>query len=98
MPGVNVFTKDDEGQFPEYDQETKAFIFSSAVEFSEFIETRAAKEEQTLVQTLIDFCEYDDINYEDLSYMLTPNIKKKITAEMQNLGFLPKSSQLEFAE
>jgi hypothetical protein len=73
-------------------------IFSSPVEFSEYVESIALRDELTISGTLIDLCEIYDIEYESLSKMLTQSIKEKIAVEFQEQGILNKRTQIEFED
>lgn len=79
----------------DYDSTTQC-LFRSAVEFSEFIELKASKANNSLVNTIIEYCEYSDVDYTDLSNLITPNLRDKIQIEMQDIGLMPKTSQLVF--
>ena len=93
MPGVDIF---DPTQL-NIDIETKRpLIFRTASEFSEYIEVTAYHNDLTVTQMLLDYCEIHDIEYEELGNMLTPTLKNKIACEMQESGFMPKTSQLAF--
>ena len=73
MPGVEIFDRAELGEFVESDS---SIIFGNCVEFSEYIETLALYESRTVTQVLIEYCEFNDVEYEDLSKMLTPSLKE----------------------
>ena len=95
MPGVEIFERSDLSTII---SNPPNLIFNNAVEFSEFIETLARRDDSPVTQVLIDYCEIYDLEYESLSRMLTASLKEKISAEMQDAGLLPKSSRLEFED
>lgn len=95
MPGVEIFERSDLSTII---NNPPNLIFNNAVEFSEFIETLARRDESPVTQVLIDYCEIYDLEYDSLSKMLTASLKEKISAEMQDAGLLPKSPRLEFED
>lgn len=93
MPGAEIFQR---ANLFELSKNPPNLIFSNAVEFSEFIETLAVRDQTTLTSAIVDYCEVYDLEYESLSKMLTSSIKEKIISEMQDLGLIAKSNRLEF--
>ena len=71
-------------------------IFRTATDFSQFVETTAAKSGVSLTQVILDYCDNRDIDYEDIAKLLSANLKEKLAFEMQESGLLPKQSTLEF--
>lgn len=77
---------------------SSAVLFRNASEFSEYIEMYAAKSQRALTSTLIEYCELSDLDYTELSVMLTETLKQKIAEELREEGLLPKINQLSFEE
>jgi hypothetical protein len=71
-------------------------IFKTATDFSQFVETTAAKQGLTLTQVILDYCENKDVDYLDVAKLLSQTLKDKIAFEMQEAGLLPKHTVLEF--
>ncbi len=71
-------------------------IFKTAVDFSQFVETTAAKQGASLTQVILEYCENKDVDYLDVAKLLSPTLKEKIAFEMQEAGLLPKHTVLEF--
>ena len=71
-------------------------LFRTPLEFSEYIESVAQRHELTLTQAIIDYCEIRDAEYEEINKLITPTLKSKIAAEMQELGLLEKTNVLDF--
>lgn len=95
MPGVEIFNRAD---LVALAQQQPNLLFNNAVEFSEFVETLARRDNTTITSVLVDYCEVYDLEYENLAKMLTQSIKDKVAAEMEDAGYLPKSNRLEFEE
>lgn len=95
MPGVEIF---DRANLVDLARNPPSLIFNNAVEFSEFVETLAARDSTTLTSVLVDYCEVYDVEYETLAKMMTSSIKDKVAAEMRDAGYLPKVNRLEFEE
>jgi hypothetical protein len=79
-------------------EDPSRWIFRSAVEFSEFVESIANQREELIMNVLIEFCELYDLEYENLSKMLTVHLKDKVASEMQDAGLLPKQNRIEFED
>lgn len=71
-------------------------IFRTATDFSQFVELTAAKSGVSLTQVILDYCDNRDVDYEDISKLLSTNLKEKLAFEMQEAGLLPRQSTLEF--
>lgn len=92
MAGVEIFTR---SNLEDLLLTKPNIIFSTAVEFSEYVETVAVRYGETITQVLLSYCDTHDIEYEQLAKMLTRSIRDKIETEMQDSGLLPKTSVLE---
>lgn len=93
MPDFNVF---DPEAFHEDGIVLDNTIFKTATDFSQFVETTAAKQGSTLTQVILDYCENKEVDYLDVAKLLSPTLKDKLAFEMQQAGLLPKHTVLEF--
>lgn len=93
MPGVELFEREALNTLVELQP---TLLFSNPVEFSEYVEMIAAKQESTITTVLLNYYEMFDVEYEDLSKLLTASIKGKIMLELQDLGLMQKETQLQF--
>lgn len=93
MSDFNIFNADDFHLGGSIAENT---IFRSATDFSQFVETTAARSGVTLTQVILDYCENRDVDYLDVAKLLSNNLKEKLAFEMQEAGLLPKHSTLEF--
>jgi hypothetical protein len=93
MPGVDIFNPET------YDYTRPSIVlFATPQEFSEYIELSASHRDVSLTTALIEYCELSDLDYDNLSSMLTNTIKEKIALEMQEDGLMQKTSRLEFED
>jgi hypothetical protein len=95
MPGVEIFERAD---LVKLAQNPPSLIFNNAIEFSEFVETLALRDNTSVTSVLVDYCEVYDLEYDSLAKMLTQSLKDKVAAEMQDAGLLPKENRLEFED
>ena len=50
----------------------------------------------TYIDAIVDICDENKIEIEDISKFLSPVVKEKIEVEAMNLNYLPKESTLDF--
>ena len=50
----------------------------------------------TYIDAIVDICEENKIEIEDISKFLSAVVKEKIEVEAMNLNYLPKESTLDF--
>lgn len=67
-------------------------LFRTASEFSIFITDAARKNEDTITQTILNYCEEKDVDPEDIAKLVSKPLKELIALEMQEAGLLPKTS------
>lgn len=67
-------------------------LFKSATEFSMFITNTANKKQQTLTQTILDYCDDRDIDPENIAKLISKTMKERIAIEMQDAGLLQRES------
>ena len=92
MLGAKIYSPTDLND----DIQQSNLLFRTPLEFSEYIESVAQRHELTLTQAIIDYCEIRDAEYEEINKLITPTLKSKIAAEMQELGLLEKTNVLDF--
>ncbi len=71
----------------------------SPEEFSIFIEKKTYEEDSTLIESILDYCDENDLEYETVAKMLTQNLKEKIQYEAESAHLMiRRSSVLDFGE
>lgn len=73
-------------------------IFTTAIEFSHYIEKIALAEKQSYTSTILQYCEERDIDPEDIAKYVSRSLKDKLEIELQEDGLLPKTAELPFDE
>jgi hypothetical protein len=73
-------------------------LFKTANEFSIYITELAAKKGDTLVCTLLDYCEQYDVDPTDISKLISRTLKDRLEVEYQQSGLLKKESTASFDE
>jgi UDP-glucose 6-dehydrogenase len=63
---------------------------------TKLIQTTVLEKRLTYIDAIVDICEENKIEIEDISKFLSPVIKEKIEVEAMNLNYLPKESTLNF--
>ena len=61
-------------------------IFSTQVDFSEYIESLSLARNLSLFDTLLFYVEVTGCEYEQVAKMLTDNLKAKISVDLEELG------------
>ena len=69
-------------------------FFSSAVEFSQYIETKANAEHATVLETLVTFIEEYEIEPEKIKNFISDSLKNKLKMEYIDLGMLRQEKTL----
>jgi hypothetical protein len=62
--------------------------FASAEAFSMYIEDRAIKEGESLIDTIIAYCEERDIDPEVTARLVTKSLKEKLAVEFEDRNML----------
>lgn len=62
--------------------------FATATEFSIFIERRAIAEGQSLMDTIIAYCDEKDIEIDSVGKMVSKSLKEKIRVEAVDLNMM----------
>jgi cell division ATPase FtsA len=63
--------------------------------FTKLIQTTVLEKRLTYIDAVVDICEENKIEIEDISKFLSPVVKEKIEVEAMNLNYLPKESTLD---
>jgi hypothetical protein len=66
--------------------------FTTASEFSQFIEKEAVEKKQGLMESIIDFCEKNDIDIEAVAKLITRSLKEKIRIEAEDLHMIKRKT------
>ena len=70
-------------------------LFKSPTEFSHFIEQKALDEKKTCTEVLLEYCDYRDIEPDEISKLVSPSLKGKLYMEMVEKGYLQEHNTLE---
>jgi hypothetical protein len=70
-------------------------LFKNPNEFSLFIEQTAVDEGISCYQALMDYCDEEDIEFEDIAKSVNKQLKDKLAMEFSELGLLRKNATLE---
>jgi len=70
-------------------------MFKTANEFCLFIETLAKEKNLGYLDTILHYCEKNELEPEDVADMINSNLRDKVALEMQEINLLPKSAKLD---
>ena len=70
--------------------------FLNKQKFSMLIEETVLKDKISYMDAIIEVCERNNIELEEVKKYVSPAIKDKLEAEARNLNYLPKVSSLPF--
>lgn len=62
--------------------------FASANDFSMYIEDRAMREGESLIDTIIAYCDEKDIDVDVTAKLVTKSLKEKLAIEFEELNML----------
>lgn len=71
-------------------------MFESANDFSLFIETTANEKNIGVVDTLIQYCEDNYLEPEEVAKLVNKSLKDKLEMNFVEMNFLPKQASLDF--
>lgn len=71
-------------------------MFESANEFSLYIETVAKEKNTSVVDTLLQYCEENYIEPEEVAKLVNKSLKDKLELNFVEMNFLPKQATLDF--
>tara|TARA_Y100000310_G_scaffold277842_1_gene295897 strand:+ start:508 stop:744 length:237 start_codon:yes stop_codon:yes gene_type:complete len=69
--------------------------FLSKSKFSKMIEEAVVKKKLSYMDAILDICEKNNIEPEDVRKFVSPIIKDKLEAEAMSLNLLPKTNSLD---
>lgn len=69
-------------------------LFSSANEFSYFIENNALIHKRSCTATILEYCDNRDIEPDAVSKLINSSLRGKLQAEMIESGLLPEHNTL----
>lgn len=70
--------------------------FLTKQKFTKLIEEVVQKQSVTYMDAVINVCQDNDVDLEDVRKFITPIIKDKIQAEAMHLNYLPRANTLPF--
>jgi len=70
-------------------------MFESASEFSLFIETTANENGIGVVEALLQYCEENYIEPEEVQKLINKSLKDKLELNFVDMNYLPKNSSLD---
>lgn len=73
----------------------KTVMLKSPKEFSIFIETFAADNKMTHLESVLKYCEDNYIDPEEISKFISKSLKDKLELDFQRANYLPKKATLE---
>ena len=71
--------------------------FLTRAKFTKLIESTVAEKKMPYMDAILQLCEKNDIDIEDIKKFISPIIKDKLEAEAMNLNYLPKKNSLDDA-
>lgn len=74
---------------------TEDRFFTSASEFSIYIEGLSSKNELTIIETLSEYCEETGAEYEDVAALISPTLKQRIYDEAIKSYAMPKMTAVQ---
>ena len=69
--------------------------FLTKSKFSKMIEEAVVQKKLSYMDAILDICEKNDIDPEDVRKFVSPIIKDKLEAEAMSLNLLPKTNSLD---
>ena len=69
-------------------------FFNTAVEFSQYIETRAKADRATVLETLVTFIEEYEIEPEKVKNLISDSLRNKLRMDYIDLGMLRREKTL----
>jgi hypothetical protein len=69
-------------------------LFRSSSEFSQFIEKRATENGGTYVDTILEFCEENNLEPNDVSNLISKSLKDKLEVDFGSRGMLKRTPSI----
>ena len=66
------------------------------VQFSLYVETRAAAEDTTCMDIICDFCKENDLDFSEITKYITENLKQKIRIEAETARLYKPTKTVTF--
>lgn len=70
-------------------------MFKNSNEFSLFIETTKANTGKDYMECILEYCEENFIDPEDIAQLVNKNLKQKIAFELSEQNYFPKKATLD---
>ncbi|CAB4127502.1 Phage late-transcription coactivator [uncultured Caudovirales phage] len=70
-------------------------MFETASDFSLFIETTAKERNVGVVDIILEYCEDNYIEPEEISKLINKSLRDKLEMNFVNMNYLPKAASLE---
>ena len=71
--------------------------FLTRAKFTKLIESTVAEKKMPYMDAILQLCDKNDIDIEDIKKFISTIIKDKLDAEAMNLNYLPKKNSLDDA-
>ena len=71
-------------------------MFETASDFSLFIETTAKEKNVGVVDIILEYCEDNYIEPEEISKLINKSLKDKLEMNFVDMNYLPKQAVLDF--
>ena len=71
--------------------------FLTRTKFTKLIESTVAEKKMPYMDAILQLCDKNDIDIEDIKKFISPIIKNQLEAEAMNLNYLPKKNSLDDA-
>jgi hypothetical protein len=68
-------------------------LFHTPTQFSQFIEELASTGKRPLMETLLDYCQKNDIDIESTNKLVSRSLKEKLRTEAIDNNLLPKANR-----
>lgn len=78
-----------------HEEERPKLFFTSAVDFSLYIETRAKAEGESLIDTLIAFCDEYNIDVSRIKNLISKSLYDKLRNEFVEKGMIQEEETLD---
>ena len=76
--------------------DTNKILFRTANEFSQYIVAQANENDDSITQTLLNYCEDRDVDPEEIAKLISKPLKDRLEIEMQESGLLKRETTARF--
>jgi len=70
-------------------------MFSTANEFSLYIEQVVREKKKSYMDAVLDYCKENYLEPDDIASLINKSLKDKIEMDFRELNYLPKQAQLD---